>query len=390
MHTPSWLPWLLGLLTAIGPASIDMYLPAFPAIEASLGAAPGGAQLTLASYFAGLAVGQMTQGTVSDRFGRRAPILIGLAIYTLASIGAALSPSIFWLSLFRAVSAFGAAAGTVIPRAVVRDIATGQPAAVMMSQLTLVLGVAPILAPSLGGAILIFADWRWIFWILAAYALLCSLLVWRLLPDTLPPERRIRLNPGEQLRRYGAILREPMFLSYGAMACFGSFAFFAYLAGSSPVFIRGFDLSPSQFALIFGLCSVGLIANSQVNARILPRFGISRILRNVARLHLCATLALAVVAFAGLHELVLVLLPTFIAVSCMGFLNPNTIVGALTHHAGHAGSASALIGTGQFVLGACGGLIVGAFSDGTPRGMAALMLAGSIGLVIADRCRPGR
>lgn len=390
MPTPSWLPWLLGLLTAIGPASVDMYLPAFPAIEASLGAAPGGAQLTLASYFAGLAVGQITQGTVSDRFGRRTPIMVGMMIYALASVGAALSPSIFWLSLFRAVSAFGAAAGMVIPRAVVRDIATGQPAAVMMSQLTLVLGVAPILAPSLGGAILAFADWRWIFWILAAYAVMCGVLVWRLVPDTLPPERRIRLHPGEQLRRYGGILRERTFLSYGAMACFGSFAFFAYLAGSSPVFIRGFDLSPSQFALIFGLCSIGLIANSQVNARILPRYGISRILRTVARLHLCATLTLAVVAFAGLHDLLLVLLPTFVAVSCMGFLNPNTVVGALTHHARHAGSASALMGTAQFMLGAVGGLTVGIFTDGTPRGMAALMLAGSIGLVIADLCRPAR
>jgi DHA1 family bicyclomycin/chloramphenicol resistance-like MFS transporter len=258
----------------------------------------------------------------------------------------------------------------------------------MMSQLTLVLGVAPILAPSLGGAILIIADWRWIFWVLAAYAVLCSLLVWRLLPDTLPPQRRIRLHPGEQMRRYGAILRERTFLSYGAMACFGSFAFFAYLAGSSPVFIRGFDLSPSQFALIFGLCSIGLIANSQVNARILPRFGVSAILRTVARVHLCATTALAVVAFAGWHELLPVLLPTFVAVSCMGFLNPNTVVGALTHHAPHAGSASAVMGTAQFVLGAFGGLLVGMLTDGTPRGMAALMLVGSIGLVIADRWRP--
>src|SRR5262249_52408978 len=157
---------------------------------------------------------------------------------------------------------------------------------VMMSQLTLVLGVAPVLAPSVGSAVLAVADWRWIFWILAAYALACSVLVWRLLPDTLPQERRLRLRAGEQLRRYGTILREPVFLSHGAMACFGSFAFFAYLAGSSPVFIRGFGLSPTQFALVFGLCSIGLIANSQVNARILPRFGISRILRAIARLHL--------------------------------------------------------------------------------------------------------
>src|SRR5271154_981927 len=186
MRFPSWLPWLLGFLTAIGPASIDMYLPAFTAIEASLGAAPGGAQVTLAAYFAGLAIGQMTQGTLSDRFGRRNPIIVGTLIYALASIGAALSPSIGWLAAFRALSAIGGAAGTVVPRAVVRDLASGQAAAGMMSQLMLVLGVAPILAPSLGGAVLAFASWRWIFVILAAYALICCALVITLMPETLP------------------------------------------------------------------------------------------------------------------------------------------------------------------------------------------------------------
>lgn len=388
MRFPSWLPWLLGFLTAIGPASIDMYLPAFPAIEASFGASPGAAQLTLASYFAGLAVGQMSQGTLSDRFGRRNPIMVGTIIYALASIGAALSPSVGWLATFRAISAFGGAAGTVIPRAVVRDLATGHAAAVMMSQLTLVLGVAPILAPSLGGAVLIFGSWRWIFWILAGYALLCCFVVWLLLPDTLPPDQRIRLHPGEQLRRYWAILRERFFLSHAAMGCCASLSFFAYLSGSSPVFIRGFHLSPSQYALIFGLCSMGLIANSQINARLVPRIGPSRILNIVARIHLCATLTLAAVAFSGTHVFVLVLLPVFVAVSCMGFLNPNVIVGALTHQARNAGSASALMGTGQFLLGAAGGLLVGRFTDGTPRGMAALMLIGSVGLVVADLVRP--
>ena len=384
MRFPSWLPWLLGLLTAIGPASIDMYLPAFPAIEASLGGPRGSAQLTLASYFAGLAVGQMTQGTLSDRFGRRRPIMVGTIVYALAAIGAALSPSIAWLSLFRAISAFGAAASTVIPRAVVRDLATGHAAAVMMSQLTLVLGVAPVLAPSLGGLLLAVATWRWIFWVLAAYAVVCCLLVWQLLPDTLPPERRVRLRPSEQLSRFAAILRDRVFLTHAAMGCFASFAFFTYLGGSSPVFIRGFGLSPSQYGLIFGVCSIGLIAGSQINARILPRFGVSRVLRTVARIHLCATLALTIVAFAGKHDFLAVFAPLFVAVSCMGFLNPNVVVGALTHHAHHAGSASALMGTGQFLLGAIGGLLVGIFTDGTPRGMAALMLIGSIGLVIAD------
>jgi MFS transporter, DHA1 family, multidrug resistance protein len=388
MRFPSWLPWLLGFLTAIGPASIDMYLPAFPAIEASFHAPPGSAQLTLASYFAGLAFGQMSQGTLSDRFGRRNPIMVGTVIYALASIGAALSPSVGWLAMFRAISAFGGAAGTVIPRAVVRDLATGHAAAVMMSQLTLVLGVAPILAPSLGGVILIYASWRWIFWILAAYALLCCFLVWLLLPDTLPPEWRIELHPGDQLRRYQSILHERFFLTHAAMGCCASLAFFAYLSGSSPVFIRGFHLSPSQYALIFGLCSIGLVGNSLINARLVPRFGPSRILHAAGRIHLCATLTLAVVAFSGTHVFLLVFLPLFAAVSCMGLLNPNTVVGALTHQSHHAGSASALMGTAQFLLGAVGGLLVGLFTDGTPRGMAALMLLGSIGLVIADLARP--
>ncbi len=154
---------------------------------------------------------------------------------------------------------------------------------------------------------------------LAAYAVLCCLLVRLLLPDTLPPEGRIRLNVSEQLGRFGAILRERSFLSHSAMGCFASFAFFTYLGGSSPVFIRGFHLSPSRYALIFGVCSLGLIACSQINARILPRFGMWRVLRAVGRIHLCATLTLAAVAFSGAHDFLLVFLPTFVAISCMGF-----------------------------------------------------------------------
>jgi DHA1 family bicyclomycin/chloramphenicol resistance-like MFS transporter len=270
----------------------------------------------------------------------------------------------------------------------VRDLATGHAAAVMMSQLTLVLGVAPILAPSLGGAVLIFGSWRWIFWILAAYAAICCVVVWFLLPDTLARERRIALHPGQQLRRYGAILRERYFRAHAAMACCASFAFFAYLSGSSPVFIRGFGLSPARYGVLFGACSVALIANSQINARLVRRVGPSRVLRGAARVHLAATALLTVAAFWPSPSFFTIVLPLLVAVGCMGFLNPNTVVGALTHQAHQAGSASAMMGTGQFLLGAVGGLIVGFFTDGTPRGMAALMLLGSIGLITADRLRP--
>jgi DHA1 family bicyclomycin/chloramphenicol resistance-like MFS transporter len=388
MRFPSWLPLLLGFLTAVGPATTDMYLPAFPAIEASFGSRPGSAQLTLAAWFAGLAIGQLSQGTLSDRFGRKRPLMVATAVYTLSCLGCALAPSIEWLAAFRALSAIGASAGMVIPRAVVRDLAEGHAAAVLMSRLSLVMGVAPILAPTVGGAVLMFGDWRGIFWILTAYGVICWLLVMFLLPDTLPPDRRIRLSPADQLRRYGSILAERGFLSHATMGGFATFAFFAYLGGSSPVFIQGFGLSPSQFALIFGLNSVGLITCAQINPRLLSRLGHFRVLRLVSRVHLCATATLTAIAFAGLHVLPLVIAPIFVAVSCMGMLNPNTIVGALGRHQHHAGSASSVMGTGQYLLGAVSGLLVGFATDGTPRGMAALMLLGSIGMVIADRWRP--
>jgi MFS transporter, DHA1 family, multidrug resistance protein len=388
MGFPAWLPLLLGFLTAVGPATTDMYLPAFPAIEASFGARSGSAQLTLAAWFAGLAIGQLSQGTLSDRFGRKRPLIVATAIYTLACLGCALAPSIQWLAAFRALAAIGASAGMVIPRAMVRDLAEGHAAAVLLSRLSLVMGAAPILAPTVGSAVLAFADWRGIFWILTAYGVACWILVVLLLPDTLPEERRIRLRPGEQLARYRSIFAERGFLTHASMGGFATFAFFAYLGGSSPVFIQGFGLTPAQYATIFGVNSFGLICCAQLNPHLLRRLGHNRVLRGVSCIHLAATSALTVIAFAGWHTLPLVIAPVFVAIGCMGMLNPNTIVGALARHQHHAGSASSLMGTGQYLLGAISGLMVGLVTDGTPRGMAALMLLGSIGMTIADTRRP--
>ena len=385
---PSWLPRLLGFFIAIGPAATDMYLPAFPAVEATFGTASGTAQLTLAAWFAGLGIGQITQGTLSDRFGRRRPLIVGTAIFALATLGCALTPSLGLLAVFRAIAAFGASAGMVIARAMVRDLAEGHHAAVLMSRLMLVMGVAPILAPSVGGLVLMLAHWRVIFVILAVYGATCSLLAWRILPETLPADRRVHLSFRAQIDRYMLILRERTFITHAAMGGSGSFCMFAYLAGSSPVFIQGYGMSPSGFAAIFGLCSCGLIAGSQINARLLPRLGLSRMLTIISRVSLCATATLAALSFAGVHVLALTVVPLVVALSCQGFSNGNTSVGALSRHGSHAGSASALMGLFQFSLGATSGLFVGLLTDGTPRGMAALMMLGSLGGVIADRCRP--
>ena len=385
---PSWLPSLLGLFIAVGPAATDMYLPAFPAVEATFGTAPGSAQMTLATWFAGLAVGQMTQGTLSDRFGRRVPLMIGFLVFAVSTVGCALAPSLTALAIFRAVAAFGASAGMVIARAVVRDLSEGQAAAIMMSRLVLVMGVAPILAPTIGGAVLAFAHWRVIFWLLALYGAICVITAWKVLPETLPRERRTRLNFAAQVSRYAMIVREKTFLTHAIMGGCSTFCMFAYLSGCSPVFEDGFGLNPSEFALIFGLCAVSLVICSQLNARLLPRFGLSRMLTMIARISFCGTVVLMVVAFSGMHVLWAVVAPLVVVIGCQGFNNANSTAGALARHAGHAGSASALMGTFQFSLGASSGLLVGLLTDGTPRGMAAMMFCGMLGAVIADRFRP--
>ncbi len=183
---PRWLPRLLGYFIAVGPAATDMYLPAFPAVEATFHTAPGTAQLTLAAWFAGLAVGQIMQGTLSDRLGRRRPLMIGFTVFALAMMGGAMAPNLTTLAALRFVGAIGASAGMVISRAVVRDLAEGTRGAILMSRLVLVMGVAPILAPSIGAAFLTFASWRFIFWFQALYGASCAVLAWRILPETLP------------------------------------------------------------------------------------------------------------------------------------------------------------------------------------------------------------
>ncbi len=385
---PRWLPLLLGSLTAVGPLSIDMYLPAFPQIEAALGGAPGTAQITLATFFAGLAVGQLLQGSLSDRFGRRWPLLAGSILYTLATVGCALAPSLFWLSFFRLIAAVGGSAGMVIPRAIVRDLADGHAAARMMSRLMLVMGAAPILAPTLGSVVLAAANWQAIFWVIAGYGGICSLMVWRFLSDTLPETRRVRLSLAAQFVRYASILRERGFITNAVAGGACSFGMFAYIGGSPVVFIGHFHLTPSQFGGVFGLCAAWLIAASQVNPRLLPRFGASRVLRGALRTFFVAAVVLTGVAFTDRGGPAAVLIPLCVITSCFGFAWPNTTVGALSRHAGHAGSASALIGTLQFVMGAVSGLLVGVLNDGTARPMAVLMLVGAIAANIADGRRP--
>ena len=388
MPFPSWLPLLLGVLTAVGPLSTDMYLPAFPAIEASMGTSPGSAQITLATWFAGLAVGQITQGTLADRFGRRGPLMVGLALYTLANVGCAISTDLSMLAAWRMVAAFGGSASMVIPRAIVRDLADGHAAARMMSKLLLVMGAAPILAPTLGGLMLGVGSWPSIFWLAAVYGGLCTLLVWRLLPDTLAKERRISLRIGAVAGRYAMVLRDRVFLAYALTGGFGMFGMFAFIGGAPPVVIQRFGLSPTQFGLLFGCSASAFILGSQLSPRLLPRFGGVRLIRAGIRTFLAATAVLLLLAVLDVGRVWGVVLPVMLAMGSMGFVMPNTAVAALSRHAAQAGSASAMMGTMQFCLAALSGTLVGLLTDGTARPMAVLMLTGAVGAVAADALRP--
>jgi DHA1 family bicyclomycin/chloramphenicol resistance-like MFS transporter len=386
---PGWLPLLLGFLTAIGPLSTDMYLPSFTAIEAEFRALPGSAEITLAAWFLGLAVGQMVQGTLADRYGRRGPLLAGLAVFIMGSIGCALAPDIGTLAACRCVAAFGGSASMVLPRAVVRDIAEGYTAAKLMSRLTLVMGAAPILAPSLGGLMLQFGSWRQIFWFGVCYALLSATLVWRLLPETLEPERRLRLGFTAQLLRYAQILRERSFAAHAALGCATMFLLFTYVGGSPAVFVGVYRLTPGQFAILFGANAAAFILASQFNPPLLLRFGAVTVVRWASLVMLAAMVVLMAVVIGGSAPMVAVLLPITVANACTAMIMPNATVGALARHSAHAGSASALQGTLQFGVAGTSGLLLGWLSNGTALPLASLMLGAAIVTVLAERLRPG-
>jgi DHA1 family bicyclomycin/chloramphenicol resistance-like MFS transporter len=388
MRIPRWLPFLLGYLQAVGPMSIDMYLPAFPAIEATYHAPPGSAQITLATWILGLSFGQLFQGALADRYGRRAPLLFGTLVYTAAAAGCAMAPSITWLAIWRFVSAFGGSASMIVPRAVVRDISEGHAAARLMSRLILILGVAPVLAPSLGGFLLGFANWRWIFWILAGYGAIGTVLAAAFLPDTLPEARRVRLHLASMIARWRGITTERTFITHALMMSFASFSLFAYLGGTPTVFITHFHLSPQQYALAFGLVAMVYVLCSQLNVLITRRLGLSRTLTVVSSLYLAMSLLLLAVATADRGGPVLMAILLAITQGLTGFIAPTATVGALTRHAAHAGSASAVLGTLQFLIGCSSGFLIAWLTNGTALPMAGLIAFGAICLKLADLARP--
>jgi len=380
------LPLLLGFLIAVGPVSTDMYLPAFPAIARDFHdvAAP---QISLAAYFIGLAIGQMTQGALSDRLGRRGPLLAGLVIYTVASLGCAVCWNVESFAVFRLLAALGCSAGVVIPRAMVRDLADGPAAAKLFSKLMLVMGVAPIVSPMVGSAVVELASWRMIFLVAAAYGALAVFFTWRFLPDTLPPARRTRIGLIPVIIRYAVIFRERAFLSHAMTGAFTSACLFAYLAATPQIFIGEFGWTTAEYAVLFGVCAMAYIGYNQLNPMLVNRFGVRNVITVAVSVLLVACIGLAAVAWhpEGPFAIVALLLVSELG---FGLVMPCAMVGALSRHQAHAGSASALLGTLQYTGGAIAGILVGLLADGTAAPMAVTMLLCALGAMLAASLRP--
>lgn len=366
---------ILGTLTAFAPLSIDMYLPGLPAIAREFNVPTSAVQQTLAVFFIGLSLGQALYGPISDRLGRRRPLLFGCVLYIIASIGCALAPTLGSLIVLRLAQALGGCAGVVIARSVVRDLFEQRDAARMFSFLMLVMGLAPILAPLIGGQVLGTFGWRAIFVVLAGFGILSALMVLFGLPETLPAERRVRAGLGEALRVYGRLLSDSHYMGFVLASGLASACMFTYISGSPFVFIELNGVPPERYGLIFGMNAFGLIAASQINRRLLNRYDDRQILRVALMVTAASATLLFITTAMGIGGFPLMLALIFVCISSTGFVTPNATAAAMANYGRQAGSASALIGAIQFALGAAAGALLGALHNGT-----ALPMTGVIAL----------
>ena len=363
---------ILSLLMAFSSISTDIYLPALPAMGTALNAGTGAMEFTLSGYLVGFSLGQFFWGPLSDRIGRRRPIAIGMVLYIVGSIGCAMSRNVETMIAWRAVQAIGACASVTLARAIVRDLYVGHRAAQMMSTLMIVSALAPMLGPSVGGLVIAVARWQAIFWMLALVGLL-TLAALYTLPETHPPERRLREPLSRAFATYGWLLRQKRLLGYAGVCGLLYGGIFAYVAGTPFAYITYHHVLPQHYGLLFALGSVGIMTMNLVNVRLVPTFGGDRLLRTGAFGACIMGLAAAVAARTGWGGLIGLVVPLCLFVSCIGLIAANSITGALNLFPAVSGSVSALVGASQFGVGVVGSALVGVFADGTPWPLGALM-----------------
>jgi DHA1 family bicyclomycin/chloramphenicol resistance-like MFS transporter len=380
---------VLGAFVAIGPLTIDMYLPSLPTITRELGTTAATVQLTLTGTLVGLALGQLVLGPLSDRFGRRRPLLAGTALHVLASLLILVAPDITTLGVLRVLQGVGTAAGAVISLAIVRDLFDGRAAATLLSRMFLVLGAAPVLAPTIGGEVLRFTSWRGVFALLAAYGVALLAVGWFALRETLPPERRSRDGVAGTLRTYRGLFRDRAYVGLVVVAGLTMAALFSYVAGSSFVYQEQFGLGEQQFGLLFGAGAVWLIAATQLNPVVLRWFSPATVLVTAIAFGAVAGSVLLVLAGTGVGGLFGVALPLWAVLFAAGLALPNAPALALSRHGEAAGSAAAVLGAVQFGIGAAVSPVVGLLgNDAAAMGTAVLAVMALALVVLLTVVRP--
>ncbi len=365
---------LLAALTAFPAMSIDMYLPAFPAVAATFATDTAAVRLTMAAFLIGMALGQVVWGPLSDRYGRKRPLLLGLAVYVVTSVLIAISPNIEVLTALRFVQAFGGAAGFVISRAIARDLYSGRDLARMLSAITVVFGLAPILAPLMGSAVLAVTSWRWIFGVLTLFGLACFAFS-APLPETLPEQQRSGHDVRRAVRQYGHILRERRFRYAAMVGALGSVTLFSYVSSASVVVIEAYGQSPATFAWVFAGLSICVSAGAQLNLRLLRRYAPATVLRAgvVGQVVTTALVLLVAVTRAPFWLLVIPLVATL---TTFNAVNGNGMAIALDPFPRAAASAAALLGGIQMGLGSLATALQAGLPWWPPIGMS-LVMAGS-------------
>jgi DHA1 family bicyclomycin/chloramphenicol resistance-like MFS transporter len=374
---------VLGMLSAVGPFAIDMYLPAFPAISRELQVDVSAVQMSLMSFFLAVAVCQIAYGPLADRFGRKPPLYFGLSLFVLASIGCSFAPNVETLIAFRFLQGVGSCAAMVIPRAIIRDLHTGHEAARLMATTMLVFSVSPILAPLAGSTLSEFFSWRVIFWAIAVIGLGGLAVVLFLLPET-RKESEGQKGVAQAFSTYKSLLKDRRFLSLTFIGGFSQASFFAYLAGSSVIFIQHFGLSPSLYSMIFAANAIAFIGSAQFNSFFMRRFGAERVVRTAISAFATLVTLLLTLTLIGIDNAFVLWGLLFVSFGCLGFVIPSTAVLALENHGPVAGTASALMGTLQLSTGAIMIVLVSALYTGTPLSMVgAIALCGWVALTLS-------
>lgn len=378
---------ILGALSAFGPLAIDFYLPGFPAMAEAFATDEKHIQLTLAVYFLGLSIGQLLYGPIADRFGRRVPLLVGVGLFTVGSLACAFAPTLELLIGARFVQALGGCAGMVLSRAIVSDKCDAVGAAKVFSQLMLVMGLAPILAPMLGGLLVSLYGWQAIFMVLTAFSALAALAVALGLPESLPANVPRQPLSGA-LRQYARLFKDREFLGHALTGGISMAGMFAYIAGSPFVFIKLYDIPAEHYGWLFGSNAAGFILVAQINARLLAKRGPAFLLARMVWVYLAAGLALLAVSSLHTEQLWPLLIPLFICIASLGCIIPNASACAMSGQGARAGSASALLGCLQFSVAAAAAWLVGVLHDGSAMPMAMVIsLCGVLTVSVAIATR---